>query len=82
MGLGALTFDGSGDYVDVGIQAPLALAGSNYTIAWWNNWSGTTGATQRIINMDDGNNFSGGYSLLFARRESYDDTQQWRRSEC
>lgn len=65
VGSGALSFDGLDDHVDVGYHAPLALAGSNYTVAWWMNRStDVTTANFRIINMDDGSDQSGGYSFL------------------
>ncbi len=67
IGFGALTFDGSNDYVDVGYHAALALAGSNYTLSWWMNWGGNTGvATQRIINFDNGADLKGGYAALYS----------------
>ncbi|MCL5096107.1 MAG: hypothetical protein M1608_00955 [Candidatus Omnitrophica bacterium] len=73
IGSGALQFIGTdtNDYVVVeGAGTPLELADSNYTIAWWQRWHGPNpsamfGSTpvQRVINMDDNADHSGGYSI-------------------
>ncbi len=59
----ALALDGSGDYVEItgtGAGAhDLNLVDTDYTIAFWLDY--TSGA--RIINMDDGNDTGGGYSI-------------------
>jgi hypothetical protein len=60
----ALVLDGSaGSHADVGYHAALSLAGTSYSIAWWAKADAQSGATQRMINMDSGNDNNGGYSL-------------------
>lgn len=62
----ALAFNGSGDHVEVGgIGTALELVDTPYTIAWWQRWTGGTGS-QRVINMDDANDYSAGYSIFLA----------------
>ncbi len=79
VGSHALWFDGMNDYVDVGVASDLDLAGTNYTVAWWNKWGGENAAgfgtgqgIQRIVTMNDGNDQSGGYS--FYRGAVYDSS--------
>ncbi|NNC93570.1 MAG: hypothetical protein HKN80_13890, partial [Acidimicrobiia bacterium] len=52
VGTGALSFDGTDDYVDVGIVPALDLTGGSYTIAFWAKQDGAQ--LGRIVNMDDG----------------------------
>jgi hypothetical protein len=47
---GALQFDGSDDYVSLPI-GPLISSLSDCTISIWVNWSGTSGANQRIFDF-------------------------------
>jgi len=65
----ALDLDGSaGTNAVVGVVPALALTGSNYTVAFWAMPTGPlpiTG-TQRLITMDDGGDFSGGYSFFLS----------------
>ncbi|NOY41474.1 MAG: PEP-CTERM sorting domain-containing protein, partial [Planctomycetes bacterium] len=64
----ALDLDGTvGTYADVGIQPALSLLGLEYTVAFWAKPTGAlpTAGPQRMINMDDGTDFSGGYSFGF-----------------
>jgi hypothetical protein len=63
VGTGALDFNGANAYVNVGYHAPLALAGSNYTIAWWMKWAAGSSRPQRIIQMDSAESFTGGYAI-------------------
>jgi hypothetical protein len=63
IGSGAIEFNGSNAYMFVGGQnTPLLLSGGAYTIAWWQRWDGPTPHIQNIYAMDDGADFSGGYS--------------------
>jgi len=62
----ALDFErDNSQYVDIGQAASsLRLTGTKYSIAFWMKVESLPGATMRIINMDDGNDFSGGYSII------------------
>ncbi|KAB2667164.1 MAG: hypothetical protein DVB31_08190 [Verrucomicrobia bacterium] len=64
-GARALRFDGIKSRVEVGgAGSPLDLAGKPYSIAFWMRAAGSTGQQyQRIMAMDDGVDFSGGYSV-------------------
>jgi len=67
---------GNSQYVYVGaMNSALELVQSAYTITWWMKWDGVGGtdAAQRMINMDDCQDVSGGYSqaLLSASHFNY-----------
>ena len=61
----ALDFERSlSQYIEIGQPtSTLRLTGTKYTIAFWMKVESLPGATMRIINMDDGNDFTGGYSI-------------------
>ncbi|MCL5096108.1 MAG: LamG domain-containing protein [Candidatus Omnitrophica bacterium] len=65
VGSGALLLNGTNSYVEINgaTGSALELAGTPYTVAWWQKWNGANGVTQRIINMDNGESFSGGYAF-------------------
>jgi len=54
-------FNGSNSYVNMGDPAALRLLGS-YSISFWVNFNSVSGI-QRIINKDNANDYSGGYSI-------------------
>jgi hypothetical protein len=63
IGAGALSLNGSNAYVLVGGQGTsLQLTNTPYTIAWWQKWGGATSSHQNIYAMDDGADYSAGYS--------------------
>lgn len=64
VGAGALEFNGTNAYVLIGgVGTPLQLTNSAYTIAWWMKFKGPpTARHQNIYAMDDGADYSGGYS--------------------
>jgi hypothetical protein len=63
VGAGALSLNGSNAYVLVGGQGTaLQLTNTAYTIAWWQKWAGATSSHQNIYAMDDGADYSAGYS--------------------
>ena len=64
----ALQFNGTNSHVEVGgIGTALQLVDTPYSILWWQKWGGPTGQHQRIINMDDGDDYSGGYAIYLHR---------------
>ena len=64
VGPGALEFDGSGDFVGIlGSGSPLQLVNTDYTISWWAK-PDHLGGIQKLIEMDDGLDNSGGYSAF------------------
>jgi hypothetical protein len=65
----ALHFNGSNSFVRIDAAgSKLSLAGTAYTLAWWQKWNGESSQEyQRIISMDDGFDFSGGYSVWIYR---------------
>jgi hypothetical protein len=64
VGHGALHFDGTGDFVGIlGAGSKLELVDTGYTISWWANPDDFNGV-QTILEMDDGQDHSGGYSVF------------------
>lgn len=64
IGQTALHFNGSNSVVRVGaVGTALALAGTPYSLSWWQRWAGPTGHQQGILSMDDGMDHSAGYSV-------------------
>ena len=62
VGSGALSFDGTDDYVDIGLVPALDLTGGSYTIAFWAKQDAPQ--LGRIVNMDDGGSPLDGYSVF------------------
>ena len=86
LGRGALHFDGSGDFVGVlAAGSSLQLVDTDYTIAWWANPQNFSGI-QKLVEMDDGLDTSGGYSayidndyLKLAHNNGQDNTIAFER---
>jgi hypothetical protein len=55
------SFNGSSSYVNMGDPVALRLLGS-YSISFWVKFNSTSGI-QRIVNKDNANDYSGGYSI-------------------
>ena len=47
----ALNFDGSDDYVDVGTDESLDVAGGDFTVAVWARWTAATGNARAFLNF-------------------------------
>ena len=75
IGTGALTFDGTNDYVAVPYSAELALAGSKYTIAWWSKWDASTDAVKFMISNNNNTDYSGGGYDLYYHEGAFKATQ-------
>jgi len=86
LGRGALHFDGTNDFVGVlAAGSSLQLVNTDYTIAWWANPSNLSGV-QKLVEMDDGLDNSGGYSayldddyLKLAHNNGQDNTVAFER---
>ncbi len=60
----ALDLDGTpGTFAEVGVVPALNLTGNNYTVAFWAKPTAISAGFNRIITMDDGLDFSGGYTF-------------------
>ena len=62
-------FNGSSSYIDMGNSSGLKLLGS-FSISCWVKFNSVSGL-QRIINKDNANDYSGGYSL-YANNSSWE----------
>lgn len=66
VGAGAMQLNGANAYMLVdGLGTPIQLLNTPYTIAWWQKWNGPTSSHQNIYSMEDGADYSGGYSAYF-----------------
>lgn len=71
IGDGALQFNGTGSHLYIGgIGTPLQLTNTPYTIAWWQKWDGSSTWHQNVYAMDDGADYTGGYSAYVFQESS------------
>lgn len=65
----ALHLNGTNSFIRIHLaNSKLSLTGTPYTLTWWQKWNGDNSqAYQRIISLDDGLDFSGGYSVWIYR---------------
>ena len=59
---GAAVFNGSSSYVSINSSTALQLLG-DYTVSFWFKTNALSG-TQRLVNKDNANDYSGGWSFL------------------
>ena len=59
----AAAFNGSSSYIAIDDSTDLQLAGTDYSISFWFNANNVT-HSGRLINKDDGTDFSGGYFVM------------------